>query len=273
MTASLPVAEGGSLRIRLAHCFTNFPPAEQKVAFFLLHSGDKYQDFTLLDLATHAGVSKAVVVRMCQQMGLSGFRDFRLRWVKETAKYEMIEETSGSVEDPGLLSHAFTALKQEVNMLSADALEQAASVMIGAKRLFIYASGGSNMIGQLAATAFSEVGLLAITFNEAIWRLPDPTNANGETAILAISHRGKNERLEEIIKNDRARGATVVLLTSVPGSDLTYCADICLYTGSPAGNDNRELEKSAARIVQITALQVLTMQISNMLVAQSCFAE
>jgi DNA-binding MurR/RpiR family transcriptional regulator len=157
---------------------------------------------------------------------------------------------------PGF-AEIFASLQQTAELLSPDALVQAASIIRRARQFFIYASGGSSFVAQLAAAAFTTIDRLAITFNEAVWRMSNTIFADADTAVLVISHRGSNTTMQQVVERDRKRGARIVLLTSNPNSDLAQVADIVLTTGCQVSGDSMELEKTAVRVVQSAAIHAL----------------
>lgn len=248
-----------SLRARLLWYRACFPPAERKVAAYLLTHGGEHGDIPLSDLAARAGVSKPVVVRMCQLLGFSGFSEFRLQWARESGTLNrQVRDTPGTIVDIA------DALDNTAELLSSAALDDAAAAIVQARRFFIYGSGGSGLIAQLAGTAFAALGKLPVTFSEAMWHMPGTRLADGQTTILVISHRGANSAIEAVTKGDRDLGATVVALTSNPSSRLARIADILLVTDRPEKADDKSLDWLAARALQITAVRALATKVCQL---------
>lgn len=257
----LPVVpERNTLHTKLSMCFSGLPPAEQKVAGYLLHHAADHPDLPIAELAARVQVSKAVVVRMCQFLGFSGYREFRLEWARESPWQAASERVAMPI-----MGTVYRELLNTEDLLSVQALDQAAAAILRAKNFFIYGSGGSSLLAQLAAAAFASLGRLPVTFNEAMWRSHPPIFADAQTTVLVISHRGVNPQIQKVVDGDRERGATIITLTSNPYSELAHAADILLITGCPAGSDIRSLELSAARVVQMACLHALELRVQNLL--------
>jgi DNA-binding MurR/RpiR family transcriptional regulator len=235
---------------RISQAFTSLPLAEQRVCSYLLHNGHAHADLSLDELASYVGVSKPVVVRMCQHLGYAGFRAFRLEWATQRGRF-----LPNTTSVPGF-AEIFASLQQTADFLSPDTIDQAASIIRRARQFYIYASGGSSFIAELAAAAFSTIGRLAITFNEAVWRMPNTNFADADTAVLVISYRGANTMIKDVVERDRKRGARIIVLTSNPDSELAQVSDLILVTGCQV-LDSRELEKTAARMVQLASIHAL----------------
>lgn len=264
VTATLRPPESASLAARLSWCNALFPPAEQKVAAYLLRNGSKHPDLTLAELAAHAKVSKPVVVRMCQMIGYSGFNEFRLQWAREHPA--SVSNCSDGLPD---LADLLKSLHHTAELLSPDALNKAAQAIALAKQFFIYGSGGSGLIAQLAGAAFASLGRLPVIFNEVMCRMGDTKFADSKTTVLIISHRGVNQLIEEFVRDDKARGATVVTLTSNPQSPLAGISDVLLATSAPASSKSKQLNIFAARSVQIAALYTLAIAVRGLILQQS----
>jgi DNA-binding MurR/RpiR family transcriptional regulator len=87
--------------------------------------------------------------------------------------------------------------------------------------------------------------------------MPNTIFANADTAVLVISYRGANPVMQQVVERDRKRGARIIVLTSNPNSELAQAADLVLVTGCQVGADSMELEKTAARVVQIASVHAL----------------
>lgn len=246
------LSEQTPLHKRISQTFATMPPAEQRVATFLLRKGHEHADFSLAQLAELAGVSNAVVIRMCQVLGYTGFREFRLEWARIRAR-------SGSKEEsvPAVYAEIFHALRQSADLLSIETLERAATAILGSRQQFIYGSGGSSYVANLAAAAFNAVGRMSIPFTESGWQVRSRVYSGVDTTVLVISYRGYNAGIQRAVEADRDQGAQIITLTSDPGSELARMADIMLVTGGPAGPDNCELELSACRVVQLAVVHAL----------------
>lgn len=247
-TRQSPIQDNWDLRTRLSAICDNLRPAEQRVARFLLDHGHQYPDFTLADLAQKAGSSQSAVVEMCQSIGLSGFREFRLMWVKELAT-----RPASDLFDSQLFGGLFSELLHTERLLQ-EGLETAATSIASAKQVFLFGSGGSGLVAGLCAEGLAVAGRMAYTFNsdERI----TSSFFSDQTVIVVISHRGENPVLAQAMEQARQVGATSILITSRPESPLASLADQLLITAAPSGHA-MPLINSKVRALQLAVVHAL----------------
>lgn len=241
--------EEWDIRTRLTAALERLRPAEQRVARFLLDEGRHYPDLTLAELAQKAGTSQSAVVDLCKSIGLSGFREFRLLWVKEQTELKIRSQPESQ-----LFGTLFSELTRTEQLLQGR-IERAAAMLRDAKEVFLFGSGGSGLVAELCAEGLAVAGRLAFTFksDEAI----SSAYFNDQTVIVVISHRGRNPRLAEAMERAREVGARSILITSRPDSLLASVADEVLLTSCPHG-PNLPLITAEIRAVQMAAVHALT---------------
>ncbi|HHT25895.1 MAG TPA: MurR/RpiR family transcriptional regulator [Firmicutes bacterium] len=250
----MQLAESVSLRACLVNAFDKLTPSQQKVATWLLTKGGLHPTSDLAQVAEQAGCSQSAVVRMCQALGMEGFREFRMRWA--------IEETNGDpkpiLADRERIYHNVNmAVRETIEILDPEMLTKSAQYLSEARNCFIYGSGRSGLVGELAAAALSSVGCRAMSFSDTALLAMSYELVDENSIIFVVSHRGEWPEIIPRILSDRERGAKVIVLTSAPHSTLAKLADVLLLTGCPVGKDNRLFCRSAARIAQLSALQAL----------------
>ena len=236
------------LRTRLAAALDRLRPAEQRIARFLLDEGAAYPDLTLAQLAELSGSSQSAVVDLCKSIGLSGFREFRLLWVKEQAERQVRSE-----KESRLFGTLLVELERTERLLQGR-VERTAALLADAREVFVFGSGGSGLVAELCAEGLAVAGRLAFTFksDEAI----SSAFFDRDTVVIVISHRGKNPRLAEAMERAKTAGATTILLTSQPATILTSLADEVLLTSCPYGPD-LPLITAEIRAIQVAAVHAL----------------
>lgn len=241
------------VRTRLRAVYPRLRPAAQRVASLLLEQGERFPDFTLAQLCDEAGVTSSAVIHMCQAMGLSGFREFRTRWVQDMASRSALSGT-----DTVLFSDLYPELVTTEKLLLPN-IHVAAEQIARAKQVFIFGSLGSGLVAQLGAEGLARVGRMAITFpsDERItWAYFDV-----DTVVIVVSHRGQNPALGEAMEHARSVGARTILMTGRPHSPLADLADIVLLTAAPGGPEAKP-SNSVVRAVQVAAMHALVQAVA-----------
>jgi len=249
---AIPVEDGAprSLRSRLAAAAPRLRPAEQRVAAFLIQEGHRYPDITLSELASRTGVSQSAIVHMCQELGLGGFREFRLLWVQESTKL-----AAQSRPHSALFARLFQELAQTEEMIEP-VLGRAADAVCKASQLFILGGEASGLVAELAAESLAIVGRMAVAFRDDDRLAASQRHFKDGSAVIVFSHRGVNPVLESAVAKGREQGATIITVTSRPESPLAVLADILVPTavGDPPGQRH---VTSIVRAIQVAVVHAL----------------
>lgn len=228
------------------------PPTLQKVVELLLQEGYNLPDFSIKELAEKAQVSPAAVVRMCQAIGFDGFRDFRLRWVREAGIHAVGASIAHSKVPPSIDN----VITQTRELLRAESLQQAAALVINSRQLFMYGGGSSGLVGSLVSKVYSRVGYLTLVFDDNDLKAAALDLTDDQTVIIVFSHRGRNPVIERRVQQDKRRGARCIVITSNPASPLAKLADVVLLAGGQGAHANGILQLPA-RITQLICAQAL----------------
>ncbi len=152
-----PTSYDKSVRSLLLQHYPHLRPAEKKVAAFLLHHAHSGSELSLEQLATCSGASRSAVVRMCQALGLKGFRSFQLMWAKEAPlRSTGTETTSTSAETtlvpnkPPIFEPILNEFFKTEEILDRHAMERAAQTILASQHLAICGNAGLSIAAQLA---------------------------------------------------------------------------------------------------------------------------
>ncbi len=142
-----------SLLERIRQSLVHLNRAERRVADTVLSDVDAAMRSTIKDLAETARVSEPTIVRFARRMGCDGFTDFKLRLSQDHAIARMFglnEEETLPTDAPTVASHVYEAAAQTLAQSFAErdpeAIDQAASAIDGARRLWCFGIGGSSAI-------------------------------------------------------------------------------------------------------------------------------
>lgn len=259
--------DGYTLRACIAHQYDLLPAAQKKAATWFLAEGGNHLGCSLNDVVERANVSPTAVIRMCQALGLPGYREFRLRWALEESNRRSASSSTAtatredsSADDSSAFTAIHMAIQETEELLDLRNVQDAARIVSAAKRVLIYGSGSSGLVARLASVSFSWAGLRSSVISDTQLRAePESSDCDEQTAVLVISHRGFWPEVRTRLANDRNSGAKVIVITSAPHSELASHADCLLVTGCPCPpcEDNRLLALSAARVAQTAAIYVL----------------
>jgi DNA-binding MurR/RpiR family transcriptional regulator len=208
---------------------------------YILQNNREIPKLSAKELAGKVFTSSATVVRLCQRMGLQGYREFKVQFAAEIAQ----EEYFGGGQQHSISNRDdIRSIMEKVTGIEADALRETydsldpASIMKAvylidhAEHIDFYAMDNNLNIADMASYALLHVGKFStVCMKNNAQYLHALTTTKGHVSII-ISRTGKNRRLMEIAELLKKRSSQILLLTSEKDSPLAEMADEVLYAVS-----------------------------------------
>ena len=236
-------------------------PLEGKVANHILAHKGIDSAISLRDVATAAGVSDAMVVKVAKKLGFAGFRDFRQGLIdynkSDTAGlYSEIANTDSSAEIiQKVFRTSMQALEETFAILDVTAFEGAADALHSSHQRDFYGIGGSAQIARDVAHKFLRIGLRVSVFDDAHMMMMSAALLGPGDVAVAFSHSGTTTAVLEPFELARKNGAKTIAVTNYAGSPTARMADFVLC--STAQNSPLLGENATARIAQLNILDAL----------------
>lgn len=251
---------GGCLP-RLRSVSTELTKAEQKVAEYILTNPAKVIHLSITELAETVGSAEATIFRLCQKLGFKGYQRFKIALAGDL--YTPAESVCKEVDPDDSLSVVASKVFQSINeglqdtlkILNQTALEQAVELLVSARRIDVYGSGGSAVIANDIEHRFMRFGVPVHAYADPHMQISSAALLGSEDVVMAISHTGSNRDLLDSVKMARESGAKVIAITSHMKSPLSKLADVSLY-GTAKETEYRS-EAMASRLVHLGIVDVL----------------
>ena len=237
----------------------------------MLNSMTSRSDFAettaLKEVASSAGVSEAMIVKIVKKLGFSGFREFRsaLTTYNASETAGLYSEISSNDTSREIVEKVFSTAKQALAetraILDITAFDRAVSFLHGARHRDFYGIGGSAQIARDAAHKFLRIGLRATVHDDAHMMLMSASVLGPEDCVLAFSHSGTTSAVLEPLMIARDKGARTIAITNYVDSPISSLVDVVLCStaqGSPLLGEN-----AAARIAQLSILDALFVVIAQ----------
>lgn len=241
---------------------------EKKVANYILKHSRETLEYTVTELAEHAGVSDATVVRFCRSAGYKGYQDLKIKLAQDAiAPHKHLNTILDEADTPEqitekIIRSEIRVLEETINLLDMKEMESAAKAIRDADRVCFFGSGGSILVAQDAMHKFLKIGVQSIVQMDAdIQAMESALLKKGDVAI-GISHSGTNRNVIECLKNARANGATTIALTTYGKSPIQKHCDYLLMTSTK--ETVFKSESLTARIAQLAVIDSLTAIVSFM---------
>lgn len=252
----------GAALARIRGLEGSLTPSERAVARLVLSQPDEVLSLSVEALAARAGVSTATVMRLCQSLGFSGFKEFKLTLALErgTTTAAVLQEEIRAEDTPvqvarKVLASEALALQETLDLLDERALERAVAALAGARSIEIYGMGSSAPVVVDAYYRFRRLGLRASTPPDSHMQVVTAALLGPGDVVLVISHTGRTREVVATARRASEAGATVIALTSFLRSPLLGHADIHLVTAVREATSR--VEAMAARTAHLAIIDTL----------------
>lgn len=234
---------------------------EQKVGQYVLEQPQAVVRLPVSDLAQKCGVSEATVFRFCRKLGAEGYPDFKIRLAQELATLrdstyrEVLSDDSVSQAAEKVISADMKAIEDTWAALDFPSIEAAVGLLLAARRVDIYGSGGGAIAALELQYKLMRVGVRAVVHTDAEMQLISGTLLTPADVAVGISHSGESVEVRHALAGAKAAGARTIAITNHSASSIARLADVSLNTaaqealahGYPLG----------ARVAQVVLIDVL----------------
>ncbi len=191
-------------------------------------------ELTTGHVAGSTGLSRATVVRFCQQLGFQGFLDFKealaREWLAEAipsadGHLSQLPEAAGRVAQLTLHS-----LDEFLRTVDGAALARAAQAMAGAALILWFGCGDSAYLAASGEHKLAQAGKSTRLVRDGpSLRLAAQAVRPGDVVIL-ISQSGRWRSVAEAAQLLRERGCLIITITGQAESPMAKAADILFVT-------------------------------------------
>lgn len=252
-----------SIFVRIGSEYYTFTAAEKKLADFILAAQDTAAHMSISELASACNVADATVSRFCRRLGYRGYQDFKFAISSANLTRMSDNPLSGEISDSDsletiskkLLSANSQAMTQTLEVLSMEAIHEAAVMLRNAPSVLCMGQGGSMIIAQEAAHLFSTVSNKFRPVSDAHLQAMAAAMMHKNDVILFFSYSGSTLAMLDTLKIVKEQGGNVILVTRFPNSPGAALANVVLQCGA---NENPLQSGSIpARIAQMYLLDIL----------------
>lgn len=212
-------------------------PTERLIAQYITSNPSEVIYLTARELAGRVGVSDASVVRFCQSMGFSGFKELKLRIALATQASEphiavYHAEDALQMRLDQTFDRALAMLQNTRKALSSEHIVFVARQIKAARRVILLGAGTSGLVAKDMQIKLTRLGMSAFFDDQ-------PQNAAilvglaqaGDTAI-AFSHSGNTLETVNLLRTAKEHGAFAVAVTNNASSQIAGIANDVLLTAS-----------------------------------------
>jgi DNA-binding MurR/RpiR family transcriptional regulator len=231
--------ELNGFRQRLEDHHLSLTKSQQRIASYLLSDYDEAAFLPAADLAKRLNVSEATLVRFARAIGYEGFRDLRrclqgLFRAQATPASRLQHKLGELARSQGhvlakVLDMEVQYLTEASHSIDPADFDRAVELLLGGERIFVFGSGPSGILADLAELRLRRLGILTIALTESGRHVLEKLQLlrTGD-AVLATGFNYVRPELVSVLDHARATGCGSILLTDTLGPALRSKADVVL---------------------------------------------
>ena len=220
--------------VHLRSLLPSLTPKLAVVAEEILADPAEVVRISVSDLAQRTGTSMSTIVRLCQELGLRGFQDLKLRLVAEEAATGF--DGPVDVDDresvlSKVLSSTVDAISHTQHTLDTASFNQVAELVFNARTIIFVGAGASAAVAFDAAFRFRTLGYRAEFHFDSHMQLTAARFLRPGDIVVAISYSGSTRETLTALEAASSGGAHTVAVTTFARSPLAELADHVLLAG------------------------------------------
>ena len=216
----------------------NMTERERDICNYILEHPEQVESISSRELGHATFTSAASVTRLCQKLGMKGFPEFKIQFIREVQNGQMEEKqekvTMSERENVVTIVRKATCVQLQAIEETKKELSYSQLVRIGkwiaeATCVDFYVYDMNVYLAEYGRSQFFHAGKVANVLSATnIQGLQAAMPAEGHIAIL-ISHTGENERLVEIAKMLKRNKTKIIVMTAKRNGSIASFADELLY--------------------------------------------
>ena len=226
--------QGGAI-IRINSAYNALLPTEQQIADYILQNKEVISSGNIQELAENIGTSKASVTRFCQRLGYKGFKDFKVAFIRDLG-IDLPDVHEGITKDDNIKtivekicrSNSQASL-ETVRILSPEELAKAVSVIVKAKRVYIFAEGPVAAVGIDLYHKLLRIGISCSFLQDRRMQSIQAALTDENDVVIALSYSGASKGIVKVLQLAKENNARTIVITNNIGSPVTEVAELVLY--------------------------------------------
>ncbi len=223
-------------RMRLSSVYSTLPPAERRVADFILSKQDSVSHMIINEIAEGAGVSLPSVTRLAKRLGYDGFMDFRVALASGgSAIGDPCEEPVAADDEDEVFVHKLMvgqmrAIESTLRILNKPGLCGLAENMVNSRRIVWFGVGGALDVAVNISSNLVRMGLDSTVMREENCMKAYVKRLGKGDLFFGISRTGATQKTLECLEEAKKNGATTAFMTNLINSPAENTADYFICT-------------------------------------------
>lgn len=219
--------------------YDGFFEQERKVASYLLQNPRQVVNMTIGELAAACGTSVATVSRFCRKLGAESFHHMKVSLARDivlsspevkVSNTITRDDIAGSLQ--GILANKVAELRQTVNLIDPEDLDQVLTLIQDAGTVQLAAVGNTIPVAIAGQFMFNEIGIRAVSGTVWETQMAFARQLREGDVLIAISNSGESRNIAKMVEVAKAGGAATIAITNNPSSTIAQAADHHIQTAT-----------------------------------------
>ena len=176
------------------------------------------------ELAKHAHVSTASVLRFAEKMGYDGYAELRFA-LKQDRKAKAAEFQATSYDSSVPLADFFNKVNSaDFNKL----IDEALAIVQKAPLVMFFGLGSGNSLAQYGARFWSNAGKIALPVFDPFQPFPQSSPLPAGTVVVVLSVSGETTEVIDFVNRVRPEDVKIIAVTNSGASTLAKLADLTI---------------------------------------------
>jgi len=252
--------------LRISNLAGQLSESDKRIAGYLLANPAEIVKLSITELAERCQVSEATVFRFSKKLSFDGYQDLKITLAQENVEGLKAIRESLSPEDDcqaivaKVFSEIYNTLEHTRSVISYDRLEQAAGLILGARKVLVFGLGNSAAIALDAQHKFLREGIDCAAFSDNHMQALVASHMTERDVALGISHSGSSRDIVEALQIAREQGARTICITNHGKSPILKVSDVALFTASE--ETSTSILALSSRIAQLAIIDSLYVTIA-----------
>ncbi len=218
---------------------TGFSPIECAISSYFLEEGESLRDQSARSIAARLYTAPSTVSRLCKRLGYDGYKDFRdayldeLRYLSSAFTSIDANQPFKRSDDKRTIAAKMGALYREtvddtLQLIEQAALEKTVQLVADARNVFVYSAGPQSFIAEDFVDKMARIGRRVIVAHKDDTSFFFGSGARDDEVYLVLSYSGETNNALRVARQIKARGGTIVAVTSYGRNTLSQLADVTI---------------------------------------------
>lgn len=253
-----------NVRVRLKEYHRQANGAEQHLIQYMLDQPEKVAGMSVQTLAEQTYTSAATVIRLCQKLGFSGYKEMIsclnyenglcVNQRKDLCTHIGQEDSLKDIVDK-VTYRSVQALEDTRQLLDLQELEACVELLSRAEKIGMFGIGATLLPAKDLYMKFLMLGRLCMYNSDFHTQMVYARKLTANDAAVVFCYSGSSQEMLHYVKLLKEQKVPIILINRFGDSDYTLLADHVLYFSS------KELQEGttdiASRISQMNLVDIL----------------